>query len=233
MASQQLSIYSIAAHRGFADALAAGLVPRYHEDGHGLARLTLLLPGRRAIRTMTEAFTRLMGEEGRTGLLLPRMAVIGDIELDETLGPLLDPIGEGADIPPAADPTRRWLRLAELLEQAMERAGMQIPVASALLRQAREIGRAMDRLLVEGIGPEELLGERVLDIVGELSEHWKQNLHLFATVQAMWLAELQLRILLEEMHARRMRVHVAGDVERVRANFGEGFRKLEVEVTSF
>ena len=47
------------------------------------------------------------------------------------------------------------------------------------------------------------------------------------------LAELQLRVLLEEMHARRMRVHVAGDVERVRANFVHGFRKLEVEVTSF
>ncbi|MGX7951297.1 cytochrome P450 [Tsuneonella sp. HG249] len=47
------------------------------------------------------------------------------------------------------------------------------------------------------------------------------------------LAELQLRVLLEEMHARRMRVHVAGDVERVRANFVHGFRKLEVEITEF
>lgn len=47
------------------------------------------------------------------------------------------------------------------------------------------------------------------------------------------LAEMQLRVLLEEMHARRMRVHVAGDVERVRANFVHGFRKLEVEITQF
>ncbi|MGX7927462.1 cytochrome P450 [Tsuneonella sp. HG094] len=47
------------------------------------------------------------------------------------------------------------------------------------------------------------------------------------------LAELQLKVLLEEMHARRMRVHVAGDVERVRANFVHGFRKLEVEITEF
>ena len=47
------------------------------------------------------------------------------------------------------------------------------------------------------------------------------------------LAELQLRVLLEELHARRMRVHVAGDVERVRANFVHGFRKLEVEITDF
>ncbi len=47
------------------------------------------------------------------------------------------------------------------------------------------------------------------------------------------LAELQLRVLLEEMHERRMRVHVAGDVERVKANFVHGFRKLEVEITQF
>ena len=47
------------------------------------------------------------------------------------------------------------------------------------------------------------------------------------------LAELQLRILLEEMHKRRMRVQVTGKVERVRANFVHGFRKLEVELEKF
>jgi cytochrome P450 len=47
------------------------------------------------------------------------------------------------------------------------------------------------------------------------------------------LAELQLRILLEEMHARRMRVNVTGAVERVRANFVHGFRKLEVTLEKF
>ena len=52
-------IYAIAAHRGFADALVAGLIPRYAEPGLGLARLTLLLPSRRAVRTVTEAFVRL------------------------------------------------------------------------------------------------------------------------------------------------------------------------------
>ena len=65
-------VYSIAAHRGFADALVAGLLPRYSEDGLGLARLTLLLPSGRAIRTVSEAFVRRMGEDGgQQGLLLP------------------------------------------------------------------------------------------------------------------------------------------------------------------
>ena len=47
------------------------------------------------------------------------------------------------------------------------------------------------------------------------------------------LAELQLRILLEELHARRMRVNITGAVERVRANFVHGFRKLEVTCEKF
>ena len=47
------------------------------------------------------------------------------------------------------------------------------------------------------------------------------------------LAELQLRILLEEMHKRRMRVNVVGEVQRVRANFVHGFRKLEVALEKF
>ena len=45
-------VYSIAAHRGFADALVAGLVPRYGDDELGLAKLTLLLPSSRARRTV-------------------------------------------------------------------------------------------------------------------------------------------------------------------------------------
>lgn len=47
------------------------------------------------------------------------------------------------------------------------------------------------------------------------------------------LAELQLRILLEEMHARRMRVRVTGEVKRVRANFVHGHRKLGVTLEKF
>jgi cytochrome P450 len=47
------------------------------------------------------------------------------------------------------------------------------------------------------------------------------------------LAELQLRVLLEEMHARRMRVHVTGEVERVRANFVHGFRRMDVTVERY
>ncbi|MEO5587271.1 MAG: PD-(D/E)XK nuclease family protein [Novosphingobium sp.] len=179
-------VYSIAAHRGFADALVAGLIPRYAEADVGLARLTLLLPSQRAARTVTEAFVRLV----QGGMLLPRMAVVGDLDLDETLGPLLDPLLGGAEIPPAADPTRRWLRLAEILREVQGDDG---PRGAALLRQAYETGRTMDRLLVEGISPGDLLSEAVVGVVGEQAEHWRASTRTFLTVQALWLAELAER----------------------------------------
>ncbi len=176
------SVYSIAAHRGFADALVAGLIPRYREDRFGLARLTLLLPSRRTVRTVTEAFVRAC--EG--GLLLPRMAVVGDLDIDETLGPLLDPIGAGADMPPACDPAFRLLRIARFLQEEL---GDKSPGEAGLLRQARSMVRSMDRLAVEDV---DLARLAELDF-GELAEHWQDSLHTFARVQARWTFELEAR----------------------------------------
>ncbi|WJY18506.1 double-strand break repair protein AddB [Alteriqipengyuania flavescens] len=186
MAKGAPSVYSIAAHRGFADALAAGLLPRYRDDELGLARLTLILPSSRAIRAVTEAFVRISGG----GLLLPRMVAAGDLDLDEALGPLLDPLGDGAGIPPAVDPTFRWLKLAELIR---EEEGAAAPQGAALLRLARQYAQVIDRLLVEDIGPEELLQDRVIEIVGDLADHWKASTRRFARIHVKWLDVLLAR----------------------------------------
>ena len=185
-------VYSIAAHRGFADALVAGLLPRYADPEFGLSRLTLLLPSARAARTISEAFIRLSGELGMQGMLMPRMAMVGDLDLDETLGALIDPLG-ASDIPPSVEPTRRWLELAELLRSEMEEQGRTMPGSAGLLRLARETAATMDRLLVEEIGPDELVSERVQDLLGNLSEHWLDSIRLFARVQARWRAKLEER----------------------------------------
>ncbi len=185
MVDRKPSIYSIAAHRGFADALVAGLIPRYREEGFGLARLTLLLPTRRAVRIVTEAFIRASGPEAGSGggLLLPRMAVVGDLDLDETLGPLLDPLGQGADLPPAADPATRLLALADMLRSDPETRSTSAP---GLVRQARAIAQAMDRLAVEDVDLEALLDADVIGLVGELAEHWQRGTAQFARILARW-----------------------------------------------
>jgi ATP-dependent helicase/nuclease subunit B len=187
-----LSVYSIAAHRGFADALVAGLVPRYREDGFGLARLTLLVPSSRAARTLSEAFIRHAGESGEGGLLMPRMIAVGDLDLDEKLGAALDPLG-ASDIPPACDPVRRWLTLDRLIAEERAQDGMEPLPGRARLNLAREMARTMDRLLVEEKAVTDLLGEAVMDSVAGLAEHWKRAIRLFARVDVRWQMELAER----------------------------------------
>ncbi len=195
------NIYSIAAHRGFADALVAGLIPRYSEPEFGLARLTLLLPSTRAARTVTEAFIRL----SQGGLLLPRMAIVGDLDLDESLGALFDTLGAGSEIPPAVNPVRRWLRIAEILAGVEAAPDVGSPASGAArLRRAFDIGRTMDRLLVEGIRPEDMRGDRVIGIVDEHAAHWQKASALFAEIQQQWLAELAARGELDAPARRNM-----------------------------
>jgi ATP-dependent helicase/nuclease subunit B len=185
-------VYSIAAHRGFADALVAGLVPRYREQGFGLARLTLLVPSSRAARTLSEAFIRHAGEAGEGGLLMPRMIAVGDLDLDEKLGAALDPLG-AADIAPACDPVRRWLTLDRLIAEERAKAGMTPLSGRARLNLAREMARTMDRLLVEEKDVPDLLGEAVMESVAGLADHWQRAIALFATVNVRWQMELLAR----------------------------------------
>ena len=185
MEARRPSVYSIAAHRGFADALVAGLIPRYREDGFGLARLTLLLPSARAVRNLTEAFVRASGG----ALLLPRMVAVGDLDLDEALGALFDPL-DGEAPAPAVDPAVRLLALARLLRIELVAARQPIPGEAALIRMARGFGETIDRLLVEDVAIDDLLDPTVLGLVGELATHWQDGTRLFARVVVRWQADL-------------------------------------------
>lgn len=213
MGVERPDVYSIAAHRGFADALVAGLVPRYTEEGFGLARLTLLLPSTRSARTMQEAFIRHYGGMGRTGLLMPRMVVVGDLDLDETLGPLIDSMGAALEVPPAVDPVYRWLRLADLVRKAR---GDRAPKGSALLNLAWQTGQVMDRLLAEEVKPESLVQAEVLDLLPDMAGHWLQSLKTFIAVQDAWLAELDASGQVDAATRRNMLFRAAAD--RLRAN---------------
>ncbi|MEP5939174.1 MAG: double-strand break repair protein AddB [Erythrobacter sp.] len=193
-------VYSIAAHRGFADALVAGLVPRYFDPDFGLSRLTLIVPSSRAARTISEAFIRHFGNDGREGLLMPRMAMVGDLDLDETLGSLMDPMGAD-DIPAAVEPMQRWLELADVLAEAL---GDDAPSGAALLRLSRETAAVMDRLLVEEITPDRLLDDAVLGAFQHLSEHWQLSTRQFAICQAHWQQRLADNGLVDASTRRNM-----------------------------
>lgn len=184
------SVYNIAAHAGFADALAQGLIDRFDKGPFGLARGLLILPNNRARRAVHDAFVRLSGD----GILLPQMAVIGDLELDESVGAALDGGELALDIPRAVSPLDRVLTLAQMIEAESQNQGDRL-LAQESLRLAHEFARTMDQLTVENIPLSDLFD---LDVEPELADHWQESLNLFRTIAERWQKRLSHLNLVDE-----------------------------------
>jgi len=206
------AFYTIPAHRAFADALAAGLIRRHGKGPMGLARGLVLLPNNRAKRAVADAFVRASGE----GLLLPRLAAIGDPELDEGVDAALDPADAEDAPPPAIAPLARRMILARLVTEERARAGQPVDAAEAV-RLAGELARTLDQLLVEEVEPVAL---RELDH-GDLTDHWQRALALFNIVLDRWPEELHRRGMID-LAERRARL-LARLAKRWRASPPAGF----------
>jgi len=195
-------LFTIPAHRAFADALAAGLIRRFSKEPMGLARGLILLPNNRAKRAVTDAFVRVSGG----GLLLPRLVAIGDPSLDEGIGAALEP-ADAEPILPAVAPLQRRMILARLVSEERVRSGQPVDAAEAV-RLAGELARTLDQLLIEDVDPRRL---RELDLPEALSTHWAKALELFEAVLGRWPGELAAlgRIDLADRRARLLKALTA------------------------
>lgn len=165
------AVFSIPAGVSFVDALAAELLRRAGDDRLALARMTVLLPTRRAGRALREAFLR---QGGGRPTLLPRLNPLGDVDEDEML---FEEGGGDLDLPPAMAPTRRQLLLTRLVSAFAPR----IPPDQAA-RLAAELARLLDQVQAE-----RLSFDRLADLVpGELAEHWQETLRFLAVLTEQW-----------------------------------------------
>ncbi|HVF92718.1 MAG TPA: PD-(D/E)XK nuclease family protein [Sphingomonas sp.] len=180
--NERLQLYTIPAHRGFADALVAGLMRRAGSEPLALARGLVLLPNNRAVRAVMEGFVRASGG----GLLLPRLVALGSPDLGEAVGAALEAADADAPPPPAVAALERRLILARLVGEERQRSGAPIDAAESV-RLAGELCRTLDQLLVEEVDPERLA---TLDLGVELTEHWQRALSTFSVVLDRWPAEL-------------------------------------------
>ncbi len=178
----QPAVYTIPAHRAFADALAAGIIAQHGKDVLGLARGIILLPNNRAVRAVSDAFVRASGG----GLLMPRLVPIGDEELGERLGSALDPIGDAPDIPPAISAMDRQMILARLVSEVRAGAGQPVDAGEAM-RLGQALGATIDQLHIEQVEPGRL---RTLDLTDVLSGHWRASLRLLEIMLDRWPEEL-------------------------------------------
>lgn len=173
-------VYTIPPDMSFVDALATGLMARYGHDPLTLGRVTVLLPTRRAVKSLREAFLRLTGGQP---LLLPAMQPIGDVDEEELVlsGGALGGAAAALDLPPEMPPVRRQLLLTRLVmhKAAVERDPL-VPAQAAVLAQA--LGQLLDQVQTEGLSFDALQGLAT----GEFAAHWQKTLDFLKIITVEW-----------------------------------------------
>src|SRR5712691_1800510 len=184
-------IYTIAPDRAFLATLARGLLALAGGDPLSLTRMTVLLPTRRAARSLHEAFLRLTAEGSDPGapLLLPRLRPIGDLDDDEIalgLGISGDADDASLAIPPATPELRRRLLLTQLVLRWSRVSGQ----GELLTGQAVSLAAALARLL-DAAASEEASFDKLAELVPEnLAAHWQTVLDFLKILPNAWPAML-------------------------------------------
>jgi ATP-dependent helicase/nuclease subunit B len=168
------SLFTVPVNRAFADALVEGVMARHGADRLGLAAGMILLPNNRAVTAVRDAFIRHAGG----ALLLPRLVVLGDDDLDDGVGAALDRIDvEEEPLPPAIAPMRRRFLLAQLI--VAERDGT--PAGEAI-RLADSLARVFDVLTIEEVALDRLAA---LDDTA-MASHWQEAFALLQRLCRRW-----------------------------------------------
>ena len=178
------AVFTIPAGQSFVDALASGLLRRHAESPEALAAATVLLPTRRACRSLQAAFLR---ASGGAPLLLPRLLPLGDLDAEDLLfeAPSFAGAGE-AELPPAVSAVERQLLLASCI-LAHSRAlaaelGSPVVGEDQAIRLAAELARLIDQVETEGLDFSDLKGL----VPEDYAEHWQITLEFLRIVTEAW-----------------------------------------------
>ncbi len=169
-------VFTIDPDRRFADGLAAGIAARHGGVPLGLARVTVLLPTRRACRSLREAFLRL--GDGKP-MILPRMLPLGEVDEDELA--FVEDAAEALGMPPAISTLARQCMLARLISAAADPATGEPPAVDQSLALAEALAALLDQVQAE-----ELSFDRLARIGLDLPAHWQRVVAVLRTITDLW-----------------------------------------------
>jgi len=177
-----VNLYEIPAHRPFLDDLAHGVLAMAGggDDPAALARVTILLPTRRAARSLRESFLR---ASGRPAILLPRLRALAGLSTEDAEELSLPALMEE---PPPVDAARRLSVLSGIILRLPAEYGGPTGAEQAW-RMALELATLLDEMALEGCDPAGLP-----DLVtGDLARHWLITHRFLGAAIDYWHAWLE------------------------------------------
>ena len=188
-------LYTISPHRPFADTLASGILEMAEGKPEELARYQVLLPTRRACRSLRDSFLKL--SFGKP-LLLPRLQPLGDVD-DEELA-LMAGSADNLDLPPSIPPMRRRFLLARLIGAS----GIYDHGLEQDLKLADALARLMDQIYTENLDMAAL--PHIVDR-DRFAEQWQISLDFLSLISEHWPRILQEQGVIDAADRRNRLLH--------------------------
>jgi len=190
-------VYNMPSGVPFLENLAKGLRRRFGDE---LQSGLILLPTRRAVRGLGEAFVTAATEDGIRAALLPRLRPLADIDPEE---PPFEPGELVGKVGPSIDPTLRRFEMAKIVAAYHARA-MDLPLdAATALAMADPLLAILDDAALEEAKLTE--SEAWARLMGEAAKHFQDAATLYKIIQEYWPARLA-ELNMEEPQSRKVKL---------------------------
>lgn len=179
-------IFNISASHNFVETLAKKLLDDYTGNEIALADVIVLLPNRRACRSLADAFVRL---KGMAPTLLPQIKAIGDVKEDELLLGSAEIAEAFLDLPPVIESLERMMLFMRLIMGRYTEFGLEKISWAQACYLAQELGNLIDAAALQNLDWNNLNNL----VPEEYAAHWQETLKFLAIVTRYWPAILQER----------------------------------------
>ena len=184
------NVFTTPSEQAFVEALARGILDQVGDTPQKLARVTVLLPTRRACRTLRESFLRLC--DGKP-MLLPKMLPLGDVDEDD-LALQTSGTEYSLNLAPAIGGLKRVAQLARYVTKMDEDT-----TPDQAVRLAEELALLLDQVHTEGLDFADLSG---LVEDEELSLHWEKTVTFLSIIGDTWPEVLKANGVLDSAQRR-------------------------------
>ncbi len=179
-------IYNIPASCCFVDALAQKLEQEFAGHLIDLPEVLILLPNRRACKSLADAFVR---HRGLSPTLLPRMMPIGDVDEDDLVLSSYEAGSALLEVKPAVERTERLMLFTKIIMARPTDYGVEKIGAAQACALAQELAG-----LIDTVNNEELDFSNLQNLVPEeYAAHWQQTLKFLEIITTYWPQILQER----------------------------------------
>ncbi len=184
------NIYNIPAGSAFAEVLAGKFLADYRDCALELTDVLFLLPNRRAVKALKDAFVRL---QGTAPTMLPQMLPIGDVEEDELFLTGFDQAPALAALSPAISRMERLLLFTRIIMAKPIEYGIEKLAANQACYLAQELANLIDTIHNQG-----LAFDRLVNLVPEeYAAHWQETLKFLQIITEYWPQILEERQLID------------------------------------